>query len=234
MKATNSILTPARGKRETRQEPYGNGQDGRAQVRIEPPRMVTAEFTILGTAPYVQCRFPEKAMREIEAKQKAGSLAGKGKKREPKDFDAMYESAQHKTSAGWVGIPATAFRNAMISACRLCGFKMTIGKLSVFVEPDGFDALDGTPLVRVVGKPEKHVMPGRNDNGSVDLRIRAMWREWSAKVRVRFDADQFTVTDVGNLLMRAGAQVGIGEGRPDSRDSNGMGWGLFALREGAA
>jgi len=24
-------------------------------------------------------------------------------------------------------------------------------------------------------------------------------------------------------------QVGVGEGRPDSRDSNGLGWGLFEI-----
>ena len=33
--------------------------------------------------------------------------------------------------------------------------------------------------------------------------------------------------DVTNLLMRVGQQVGIGEGRPDSKNSAGMGWGTF-------
>ena len=57
-----------------------------------------------------------------------------------------------------------------------------------------------------------------------------MWREgWEAVVRIKYDADMFTLTDVANLLMRAGAQVGIGEGRPDSRKSCGIGWGIFDL-----
>jgi hypothetical protein len=34
-----------------------------------------------------------------------------------------------------------------------------------------------------------------------------------------------------NLMLRAGQQVGIGEGRPDSPNSNGLGWGRFALDE---
>jgi len=34
-----------------------------------------------------------------------------------------------------------------------------------------------------------------------------------------------------NLLARAGLQVGIGEGRPDSKNSAGMGWGLFQIEE---
>jgi hypothetical protein len=44
---------------------------------------------------------------------------------------------------------------------------------------------------------------------------------------VRFDADQFKASDVVNLLQRAGAQVGIGEGRPFSKSSNGLGYGTF-------
>lgn len=35
--------------------------------------------------------------------------------------------------------------------------------------------------------------------------------------------------DVANLMNRVGAQVGIGEGRPDSKNSAGMGWGLFSI-----
>ena len=45
------------------------------------------------------------------------------------------------------------------------------------------------------------------------------------------DADQFSLTDITNLLSRVGAQVGIGEGRPDSKSSAGMGWGMFRLSD---
>jgi hypothetical protein len=119
----------------------------------------------------------------------------------------------------------------MISACRIVGFKMTQAKMAVFIEADDIDAGDGTPLVFINGKPESVMHHVRNATGVADLRVRAMWREWSALVRVRFDADLFTVTDVTNLLARAGVQVGIGEGRPDSKSSSGMGWGLFAIEE---
>lgn len=118
----------------------------------------------------------------------------------------------------------------MISACRLVGFKMTVAKLSVFVEADGLDADDGTPLVRIIGgEPERNEMVARNETGVADLRIRPMWRDWGARLRIRYDAGQFTMADVINLLHRAGAQVGVGEGRPDSRSSAGMGFGLFEV-----
>jgi hypothetical protein len=123
----------------------------------------------------------------------------------------------------------------MISACRLVGFKMTLAKMSIFVEADGFDADDGTPLVKLIaGEPERMDAAVRNATGVIDIRSRPMWREWQADLRVRFDGDQFTLDDVANLLSRVGVQVGIGEGRPDSKASAGMGWGTFKLAEKAA
>jgi hypothetical protein len=35
-------------------------------------------------------------------------------------------------------------------------------------------------------------MPGRNDNGGVDIRVRAIWHDWTAILRVKFDLDQFS------------------------------------------
>ncbi len=57
-----------------------------------------------------------------------------------------------------------------------------------------------------------------------------MWKPgWQAKIRIRYDSDMMQAKDVMNLLSRAGLQVGICEGRPDSKDSCGMGWGTFRV-----
>ncbi|WP_440940219.1 hypothetical protein [Immundisolibacter sp.] len=199
------------------------------QVSIKAPKIETALFRIVGTAPYVQARFSGKAKQQMAAKMMAGSTARGKKAREPRDFEDDYQQAMHVSTEGWVGIPAGAFRAAMISACRLVGFKMTLAKLSVFVAADGIDAIDGIPLIRINGTPERIDMAVRNATGGPDIRVRPIWREWSADVRVRYDADQFTLNDVTNLMDRVGMQVGIGEGRPDSRQSAGLGWGTFRL-----
>lgn len=201
----------------------------REEVRIPAPKLGTGMFKIIGTAPYVQNKFSAKALQQIKDKQEAGSQAGKGKKRDPKDFQACYEGAIHRSVEGWIGIPASAFRSAMISACRLVGFKMTLAKLSIWILADGSDATDGTPLVKINGAPEYFEAPVRNDSGVVDVRARPLWREWSATVRIQWDGDQFSTADVSNLLYRAGLQVGIGEGRNDSRDSVGLGFGVFKV-----
>lgn len=197
------------------------------EIQIPAPRFETLEFRLVGTAPYMQARFAEKARQAMKAKHIAGSVAKKGAKKEPRDFQSDYEQAMHRSAEGWSGIPASAFRAAAISACRLVGFKMTLAKLSVFIEADGIDVLDGTPLVRIYGEPEVSEMLVRNATGVADIRVRPLWREWHCILRVRYDCDQFSREDVANLLMRIGTQVGIGEGRPDSKSSNGLGFGLF-------
>jgi hypothetical protein len=118
----------------------------------------------------------------------------------------------------------------MISACRLVGFKMTLAKLSVFVEADGVDALEPQiPLIRILGDPCKQEDMARVETGQPYVTVRAAYHQWAAKIRIRFDADQFTLADISNLMARVGLQVGIGEGRPDSKNSAGMGWGLFTI-----
>lgn len=205
-----------------------------AFLTISPPNLQTVEFRIEGTAPYMQAKFAAKAKQAMMAKQAAGSTAKKGRAREARDFDADFLAAQHISSDGWAGIPAAALRNACIDACRMVGYQMTRAKMSVFVQPDGFDAEDGTPLVRLIANaPEKTEMATRNATGVVDIRVRPMWRVWAALVRITFDADQFTANDVTNLLARAGLQVGIGEGRPFSKSSAGMGFGLFIVKGSA-
>ena len=198
-------------------------------VTIPAPDLRVVEFALVGTAPYVQHRFSKKAA--IMQAQAEGPTTGKKKPRTPKDFDQNYEDAKHKTAAGRIGIPASAFRHAMISACRLVGFHMSRAKLSIFVVADDID-IDGLPVVHIEGKPEQHTAHVRNESGVIDIRARPMWRKWSCVLRVQYDADQFQMQDIANLVARAGMQVGVGEGRHDSKKSlAGMGWGTFAISE---
>lgn len=201
---------------------------------ITAPNLQTGIFEIIGDSPYVQHKFSEKARKEILDKQVAGTQSQSRKKRTPRDLDAEYKASMHVSEEGWVGIPAPAFRNAMIGACRLVNFKMVHAKLSVFVIADGIDAEDGTPLVRINGDVEKHEGFVRIAMGGTSVVQRPMWRKWSASLKITWDGDQFSLPDISNLLQRAGQQVGIGEGRNSSPNSNGLGWGCFHVSEEVA
>lgn len=210
----------------------GNGEQA-AYLAVSPPNFKVIEFLITGEAPLCINKFSEKAKVEMMEKQKAGQSAQNKKNRTAKDFGALWRAALYVHKDGWHGIHAASFRNAMISACRTVNFKMTIAKQSIFILPDGSDAHDNSPLVKITkGQPQEWIAPVRNATGVIDLRARPLWQEgWQARVRVQYDRDQFKPADIYNLLMRAGIQVGVGEGRPDSRESAGIGFGRFRVEE---
>lgn len=200
------------------------------QVTVSTPNIQTAEFPIRGTAPLVIHRFSSKIKNEMKQKMETGKAASSKKNRVAKNTDDLYEEAKYISSEGWDGFNAGAIRKAMVSACRLVGFKMTLAKLSIFVVQNGWDAKEPQiPLIRLYGESQKQEDMARVTSGTPYVTVRAAYHNWSAKVTIRWDADQFTMSDISNLLYRVGLQVGIGEGRPDSKNSTGMGWGTFAL-----
>jgi hypothetical protein len=175
----------------------------------------------------------KKVIDQLREDQEAGDKKKAKRKHVAKDFDAECEGAKHYSHEGWVGIPASAFKQAMIDACRTAGVTMTVAKAAIIgVAPDGFDRDMGDPLVKITSKakPQRVDSPVRLPNGSVDIRPRPHWPVgWTCVVRIRFDADMIAADDVANLLTRAGIQIGIGEGRPYSKKSVGMGWGTFSV-----
>jgi len=202
-------------------------------VTISSPKFKTAVFEIIGVAPLVIHRFSAKTKNEMKLKMETGKAASNKKNREAKNTDDTYNESRYISKDGWDGFHAGAIRGALISACRLVGFKMTLAKLSVFVVQDGWDAQEPQiPLIRIYGEPTKQEDMARVQTGQPYVTVRAAYHGWTAKVKIRWDADQFTIDDIYNLLYRVGMQVGIGEGRPDSKKSAGMGWGLFEVKGG--
>jgi hypothetical protein len=208
-------------------------------VHIQPANMVQTTLRIRSNTGYVQEAFSGRKRDELMLGMSTSKAekAGKARKdaRPARNYDDEFEDAQHKAVAGWNGIPCTAFRQAMVDACRTANVVMVTAKLAISIIPDGFDARDGTPLVQLYSPtpPERLQLPVRNANGSVDIRVRPIWREWWAKVTVQFDADMITAQSIVNLLDRAGQQVGIGAGRPFSKKSVGQGWGTFSVDQQA-
>ena len=202
-------------------------------VNIKAPNMEQVQFRIAGTAPLVVHRFDQKIKAEFAEKVIRGTAPTGKKRHEGRALEDLCEAAKYigeTDGTRWEGFNASAIRKAMISACRLVNFKMTLAKLSVFVIEDGRDIYDPLiPLIRIHGESRLTEAVGRTSTGVAMLIVRPMYYPWSADLRVRFDADQFSLQDIGNLLARVGEQVGICEGRPDSKSSAGMGWGTFRV-----
>ena len=197
------------------------------------PNFQTLKVMIEGNAPLMINRFSMKMRRQIEDKQTAKDHVSR--KRSPKDYKAEFDGARYISRQGWDGFYAGSIRNAMIGAARFVdGLQMTKAKGFLFIEADGFDKDDGTPLIKIIGrKPIHDTRPVRLESGVADLRNRPRWDKWSAELRIKFDADHISANDVVNLLARAGSQVGICEGRPGAPNSFGIGFGTFAVKSKA-
>lgn len=200
-------------------------------VKITPPNIKTAVFKIVGTAPLVIHRFAAKAKAGMLQKIAEGTVKARGKKEfKATNTDDTFNEARYISREGWDGFNVSSIRCAIIRACSLVNYKMTLAKLSVFVEADGRDAAEPEfGLIRIHGKARKLEMIARVETGQAYVTVRPIYDEWFANVRLSYDADQFSLEDVTNLLARAGSQVGIGEGRAYSKNSCGMGWGSFRV-----
>ena len=200
------------------------------EIVIKAPNVGYLTLRIRGRVPYVQNRFSARAIEGIVEDQEKGGVKTK-KKKPPRDFDAEYQEALHISTEGWYGIPATGLKDAIVRAAKLAGHTMTDIKVSVFVEEDGYDRDGITPLVRIAkGEPHPTMAMVRNQAGVYMPRVRPAWQPgWEAIVTIRYNADVLSADEVANLLAHAGEFVGIGEGRPSSKNSSGMGWGLFKI-----
>lgn len=201
-------------------------------VNIRPVKFQRATFQLIALpdVPLVIHRFSSKLKNEMRQKMELGKAASSKKNREAKNMDLAFEDARYRSKDGWDGFHAGALRKALISACRLVSFKMTLAKLSIFVEKDGVDRDEPQiPLIRIYGEVRKQEDMARVETGQPYVTVRAAYHDWKANATIRWDTDQFTLDDVTNLLARVGQQVGIGEGRPDSKNSAGMDWGLFEI-----
>jgi hypothetical protein len=199
-------------------------------VTIKAPAFQTAIFKLVGTAPLVIHRFSAKTKEQMTQKMVAGKSASSKKNRDPKDLEQAYNESRYISKEGWDGFNASAIRCACIDVCRLVNFKMTLAKMSIFCIADGWDAKEPQiPLVRIIGKSVMQEDIARVETGQPYITIRAAYHDWKANVKIRWDSDQFSLNDVTNLMMRVGIQCGIGEGRPFSKNSAGMGWGTFNI-----
>lgn len=199
------------------------------RVEIQPPNFKGLTLRMEGSAPLMLHKFSEKMRKQIEEKQTAESKTGK--KRAPKDYAAEYNGARYLDAKGRDGVPCGAIRAAMIASCRFIdGLPMTKAKGAFFIIAQGRDATDGTPLVLIQGKPKHDTRPVRLESGVADMRNRPRYDDWACDLTIEYDADMLSANDIANLLARAGAQVGIGELRPQGPNSYGGDFGTWHVK----
>ena len=195
----------------------GTDVDDAPAIRLERLRPSWATFMVVGVTPMIQHAWSEKAIRIMQEAQAGGKKAS-AKNREPKVPKDEYHAAHYwfDEDAGIAGVPSSAFKKAMVSACRFYdGITMVKAKSLFFVPGENEDQLipiNGTSWMRT-----DPVKVGQ----TTDLRYRPQFDRWSCRVSVEFYPTQIDPESVANLLDAAGAGVGIGEWRPEKGGPHG-------------
>lgn len=202
-----------------------------AAISIPRPDIRTVKVRINGTAPLIAHAWSEKAIKMIQAAQEGKATKKIKAPREARDPKADFEGARYKSGFGWDGVPAVAFKAAMVGACRLVeGVPMTLAKRLMFV--DGTLLEDGSmsSLVKIEApEPKMRTDTVRLDNGSADMRYRPEYWPWSAELTIRFNAGILSPEMLLNLLELAGSFEGICEWRPGSPQSATGTYGTFSV-----
>lgn len=192
--------------------------------RIQDQRLV---IPIVGLTPLIPHQWAEKAKRMMRDKQ----FGKTQQKREPKNMEEEAEAAIYRLADGRAGMPATAFKGAMVAACRFfSGIPMTEGRLLIFVEGEGPDQ-----LVPVRGEEVIREDMPRNATGVVDLRYRTALlagvegvEPWRADISISFPPRLISAESIVNLLDASG-RVGVGDWRPGSPKSNTGTYGTYRI-----
>jgi len=188
-----------------------------ATITLEKIAREVAEIEIKGTAPLIVHRWSEKAKQMmLDAQQ------GRKTPKTVKDPQADYESSMYRFVDGRHGFPVMAFKAATVKGGgRVFGKRVKMTELrQVFTFlPDGI-GVDGTQLALIQGEPTLREDMVRVGMGTADIRYRAEYRDWSAKLRIEYVP---SVIDLGSVvaLVDAGGTNGVGEWRPEKSGSYG-------------
>lgn len=195
-------------------------------VRIQPPKMHTFKVKICGTTPLIINQFSNKA--DIEGNQ------GKGPKpiKQARDPHAEYLAACYvfpghtaREKGCKYGVPARMIKRAAVEACRFdAGITMVFarGAFHILEEENGLVELKFKSM-------NMRTDPVRLKNGSLDLRYRPEFHDWSVVVSIYYNSAAITPETIINLMAIAGVSCGWGELRPNPKEGAGGSNGLFEV-----
>lgn len=186
-------------------------------IRLQDAR---AEVPIVGLTPLIPHRWSDKAKALMPGHPHKGTELKKGVRQPEEEAEACL----YRLDDGRLGMPATAFKAALVGACRFFEKpSMTEAKLMLFVEGEGQEQ-----LVPIEGGLTLREDTPRNSNGGADLRYRYAIFPWRAALAIRFIATSVTEQTVYTLADAAG-RVGVGDWRPSSPKSSTGTFGTFRL-----
>jgi hypothetical protein len=179
-------------------------------IQLPAMKVQTVEITLIGDSPLICHRWSEKAKKQILDKQMKRAVAAK----EAKDPERDYADSLYKDENGDYAFPSVAFKSAAVDACS------HVAEITKVEARGAFHVIG--EFVKIKGSPSPREDMVRVGMGSADIRYRGEFRQWSARLRLRFNANVLSAEQIINLFNTAGFAIGVGEWRPQKNGSFGM------------
>lgn len=219
--------TKSRARRVAPPTPPDEAESGGAPAAtpIDIPRISLSrvEVEIEGVTPLITHAWSAKSKKMmLDAQQQATTT-----KKAPKNPEQDFQDSRYRLPNGRDGLPATAFKSAIVTAARHFE-KITLVALksAVFVTGEGPEQ-----LVPIVGDAVMREDTVRIASGTADLRYRPVYWPWSATLVIEYVPTVLTATSVV-ALVDAGGLSGVGEWRPSAPKSFTGSFGRFRVVEG--
>lgn len=195
-------------------------------INIPKLKIERMEINVVGDSSLIPHKFSSKSKNQIREKQ-AKTAKGAKEARDPnREFlDSLYildedlnllEDVKEITIKTVFGLRSIAFKAAAVGACsHVDGITKVLAR--------GAFHIDGE-YVKIFSNqlPEMREDLVTIGMGGSDLRYRGEFKQWSAKLIVRYNASVLSREQIVNLFNTAGFSNGVGDWRPQTDGSNGM------------
>ena len=180
-------------------------------VKLKDINKLPGRITIEGTTPLIQHNWDLKAIGLMEAKK----MGKKTKERSVCDPEAEFKAATYFTPEGEYGIPLTALKSAIINAAHKdLGVEKTLVRKALFIRSPNPQMI--LPMAKGTKPPIMRKDMVRVGMSAADVRYRPQFEKgWKVAFDIEYDADLLQMTDIVNLVNRAGFGTGICEWRPE-------------------
>ena len=214
-------------------------------IIIEPLRLETVEFTIVGKTPLIVHAWDDKAKQEMLDKQRGKKTSAKHSIKIPvNDYkNSLYwltdkpedgiddDDAEGKVQAAIDGGAKFAFRcdgikASIISGAYRGGLDVKQTELKGVFYLAGATEASTVDLAEIVGptpRMREDMVRVGGMSKTADIRYRAEFEEWEIPLKLTYHANgKYSVQQILNMVNYGGFYVGIGEWRPEKKGQFGM------------
>lgn len=204
---------------------------GTTELSIPEIKIRRVVLRVVCNTPLMTHQWSSKAFRQMEEKQQQRAEADQ--KKAPKVPEEDFEAAIYRLPDGSPGIPARAFKKAVVAAAtQLDGVTKVFLRGAFHVIGDAVASVNGeqgelrpTDLIRIHGgDPTMRTDMVRvgGISKTADIRYRPEWGTWYCDVPVLLNVQSLSIERLVHLFNLAGFAVGVGEWRPEKDGMHGM------------